>query len=146
MSEFGPRWLGCPRSGRGARGRALGPLVGRREVGAVAASFPIDQMMIDGWFLSRSTIRCDAVQVGRRPRRVVGQPVLRIRAEAVALDVRFVDEVEAVPVAQVVPLRVVRVVRRAHGVHVVLLHQLDVAHHHGAVERAARVTARARGG
>ena len=46
-----------------------------------------------------------------------------------ALDVRLVDEVEAVLVAQLVPALVVGVVGEAHRVEVVALHDLDVADH-----------------
>ncbi len=45
------------------------------------------------------------------------------------LDVRLVDDVEAEPVAELEPVRVVRIVRRAHGVDVELLHQPHVPLH-----------------
>ena len=60
--------------------------------------------------------------------------------EGVRLDVRLVDHVEAVAVAEVEPVRVVRVVRRAHGVDVELLHQPRVGLHQLAADRtSARV-------
>jgi hypothetical protein len=48
---------------------------------------------------------------------------------AVRFDIRLVQHVQAVFVGQVVPARIVRIVRGAHGVDVGLLHQLDVLAH-----------------
>ena len=81
--------------------------------------------MMHGWFLSRSTIRDPAVEKGRCVARVAADlVVVRVR-----LDVRLVDHVEPVLVAEVVPVGVVRIVRGAHGVDVELLHQAHVAEH-----------------
>ena len=70
-----------------ARGVALlGPLVARpRRSARRPIRCPCDQMITEGWFLSRSTMRCDAVQVGRLPGRIVGQAVLRVVAVVVRL-------------------------------------------------------------
>ncbi len=70
-----------------------------------------------------------AVEDGRLPDRVVGDAVPRVGSEPVGLEVGLVDEVEAVPVAEVVPLGIVGIVGRPHRVDVVLLHQLDVVDH-----------------
>jgi hypothetical protein len=64
----------------------------------------------------------DPLEHGGRPPRVLGEaPQVGVR-----LDVGLVDHVHAEAVAHVVEVVVVRVVRRAHGVQVVLLHQHDV--------------------
>jgi len=55
----------------------------------------------------------------------------------VRLDVRLVDDVQAEPVAELEPVRVVRIVRRAHGVDVELLHQLHVPLHQLPGDRAS---------
>ena len=77
--------------------------------------------------------------VGRLPRGVVAERPVEAVPEAVRLDVGLVDDVEAVLVAEVVPLLHVGIVRRADEVEVVLLHQLDVADHQGARHHLARV-------
>src|SRR3954463_16791062 len=105
-------------------------------------SLPSDHMMMLGWFLSRSTVRRmrstsasrqtgSAGGVRPPPGRWVGRlpPPLQ-REEAVRLEVALVDDVEAELVAQLEEARVRRVVRRAHRVDVVGLHELDVAAHH----------------
>jgi hypothetical protein len=65
---------------------------------------------------------------GRRPRRVVGDVDLLL-PQLVALDVRLVHHVEPELVAELLPKGFVRVVRGAHRVEVVLLHQPDVLEH-----------------
>ena len=79
-----------------------------------------------------------AVEVRRLPRRLVAQRRVGVVAHPVRLDVRLVDDVEAVLVGEVVPARVVGVVAGPHAVHVRLLHQLDVAAHRGLGDVAAR--------
>ena len=69
-------------------------------------------MMTDGWFLSRSTMRTRAVQVRGEPRGVVAEGAFRLVTHPVRLDVGLVDHVEAVFVAEVVPLGHVGVVAR----------------------------------
>ena len=54
-------------------------------------------------------------------------------------DVGFVNQVDAIPVAQIVPARVVGVVAGAHGVDVELFHQLNVLDHGLHSDRVARV-------
>ena len=44
-------------------------------------------------------------------------------------EIRLIDNVNAVFIAQIIPVRTVRVMRRAHGVDVVLLHDADVCLH-----------------
>ncbi len=117
------------------------PLIAGREVRAVAglvAHRPDHHRRV---VLVALDHPLDAIQVRRPPGWVVGEPVLHVVAITVALDVRLVDDVEAVEVAELVPLGVVRVVRGADGVHVVLLHQLDVADHQRAIEVVAGVGA-----
>jgi len=55
----------------------------------------------------------------------------------VALDVRLIDQVDAILVAQFVPAGMVRIVAGAHRVQVVLLDQADVLQHRGLVDRLA---------
>jgi hypothetical protein len=62
-----------------------------------------------------------------------GVHVARIAADLVVvgvrLDVCLVDDVEAVAIAEVEPVGIVRVVGRPHGVHVELLHEPRVGLH-----------------
>ena len=69
----------------------------------------------------------DAFAKGGKPARVVCQAAHRLHA--VGFDIGFVDHVEAIAVAQSIPERMVRVVRTAHRVEVMLLHQFNVAPH-----------------
>ena len=62
---------------------------------------------------------------GRVPVGDVGEQA----ADAVRFEIGLVHQVDAVLVAQVVPARVVGIVRGPHGVDVVALHQLDVLDH-----------------
>ncbi len=86
------------------------------------------------------------VDVGGLPVLVIRQPVqVAGQAKTVAFQVGFVDHVQAVAVAQVQPARIVGIVRGAHGVDVVLLHQGDVLHHrfvgHGVAQVGVRLVA-----
>ncbi|CUY74704.1 Uncharacterised protein [Serratia marcescens] len=88
----------------------------------------------------------DALAHRRQPQRIVSQAVHRLHA--VSLDIGFVHHVQPVAVAQPIPQRVVGIVRAAHRVEVVLLHQQDiVAHrrlvHHLAVARVMLVAVNA---
>ena len=44
-------------------------------------------------------------------------------------DVGLVDQIQAVLITQIVPLRIVRIVAGPHGVQIKLLHYLDIADH-----------------
>ena len=77
----------------------------------------------------------DALAHGREPLRIVRQAAHR--HHAVGLNIGFVDHVEAVAIAQPVPEGMVRVVGAAHGVKVMLLHQLNIPAHGGLVHRLA---------
>ena len=70
-----------------------------------------------------------AVEEQRLPGGIVRQAIAGVVAVVVRLDVGFVDHVQPEPIAEPVPLGRVRVVGRAHGVHVELLHERDVTHH-----------------
>ena len=59
----------------------------------------------------------------------VGEVVLEVRVEAVSFDVGLVYHHETVQVAELVPPRVVGVVRAPHSVEVVALHLLDIPYH-----------------
>ncbi len=72
---------------------------------------------------------------GGQPRRVPA----RFIPDAVRLDVRLVDHVEAIFVAEIVPARIVGVVAGTHGVEVEALHQQDVLDHRRHTDRVARV-------
>ena len=84
-----------------------------------------------------------AVHVGLAPGGVVAEGIA-VRAVAVGFQVRLVDDVQAVLIAERVPAAVVGVVAGAHAVDVVRLHQGDVAEHgadadHGAERGVALV-------
>ena len=89
-------------------------------------------MITEGWFLSRSTMRMPRSRKAG-PARVAAEMIV----VGVALDVRLVDEIEAVPIAELVPALVVGVVGEAHRVEIVPLHDLDVADHVRQVEGLA---------
>ncbi|MNC22080.1 hypothetical protein D3C75_700700 [compost metagenome] len=65
----------------------------------------------------------------RQPARIVSQAAHW--HHAVRFDIGLIHDVQPVAVAQPVPERVIRIMRAAHGVKIVLLHQLDVAAHGG---------------
>ena len=67
----------------------------------------------------------------------IARVVAQLVVEGVRLGVRLVDHVEAVAVAEVEPVGVVRVVRGARRVDVELLHQPRVGLHRRARQRAA---------
>ena len=56
-----------------------------------------------------------------------------------AFDVGFVYHIHTVDVTQLIPARVVGIVRSAHAVDVVLFHQFQVAYHGGFVHYMAVV-------
>ena len=85
-----------------------------------------------------------AVHAGRFPLRIAGgvaRPVLGVGpftlfvqgraglAESMRLQVALIDDVKPIPIAQIKPARIVRIVAAAHCIHVVGLHQQDVANH-----------------
>ena len=70
-----------------------------------------------------------AAHVGVEPSRIVAQRPVQIVPHAVRFDVGLVVHVQAVFVAEVVPVGVVGVMRGAHCVEVVGLHQADVLAH-----------------
>jgi hypothetical protein len=108
------------------------------KLGPIPASLPSDQKMIDGWFLSRSTML--ATRLTWAPSQAGSKPSCRLsRVQAgsrcpndhigVALDIGLVHHIEAVLVGQGVPALVIGIVRGAHGVDVVALHQpMSLAH------------------
>ena len=63
------------------------------------------------------------------PFRLVGERLFGGVTHSVRLDVGFVDEVDSVFVAQLVPLRVVGIMRSAHGVDIVALHKFEILNH-----------------
>ena len=106
----------------------LGEIVGVEEVLPVAglvAKAPDD----DGRMVAVSAHHpFDTVCYLLVVQRVLGDCAIPV-AESVSLVVRFVDDIEAIFIAQLVPVRVVRVVAGAHRVDVQLLHYPDVAEH-----------------
>ncbi|CZW78027.1 Uncharacterised protein [Enterobacter hormaechei] len=64
---------------------------------------------------------------GRQPARIVRQAAHR--HHAMGFNIRLIDHVQAVAIAKRVPQRVIRIMRAAHGIEVMLLHQFDVAAH-----------------
>ncbi|CCJ95511.1 hypothetical protein BN131_3184 [Cronobacter malonaticus 681] len=77
----------------------------------------------------------DALAVGAKPHRIVRKTAHRLHA--VGFNVGFIHHVQPVAAAQLIPARLVGVVRTAHGVKVVLLHQQDILHHRRLVHRLA---------
>ena len=86
------------------------------------ASLPRDQMMIEGYHG-----HC-AVHMCRFPIRVVPERLLAV-PHAVRLHIGLVDHVDPVPVAELVPKRIVGVMGGAHRVDVEALHEPDVRDH-----------------
>ena len=117
-----------------ARGIALAHPVGRRVVvGAVAALVaerPQDHRRV-------VLVALDHVLHALEERGGVARVGAQVVVVRVRLDVRLVDHVQAVAVAEVEPVRVVGVVRAAHGVDVEALHEPDVGLHQLARDRAA---------
>ena len=71
------------------------------------------------------------VDVSIAPLRRVGKPapIAAVHAEAVRLQIRFINHIQAVLIAQIQPVGIVWVMRRADAVDVVLLHELNVLDH-----------------
>ena len=69
----------------------------------------------------------DALAHGRQPCGIVGEAIHR--HHAVGFNIGFVDDIQAVTIAQGVPQRVIWVMGAAHGIEIILLHQDDVLHH-----------------
>mmetsp|Transcript_1836 Transcript_1836/g.6042 ORF Transcript_1836/g.6042 Transcript_1836/m.6042 type:complete len:203 (-) Transcript_1836:280-888(-) len=109
----------------------------RRMAAAMAAklrpsppSLPKDQTTTHGWLRSRATMRSPrATYALSHAGRLARKPSSLRTKKAVGLHVGLVGHVEAEGVAEVVPRRGVRVVRRAHRVEVEALHQLCVELH-----------------
>ncbi len=123
---------------RPARVGQFDPVVGRLEVRPVArlvAQAPHNHRRVVAVACHVALV---ALQMRQRIVRVLGQRVLAV-AHAVALDVSFRHEVESIAVAQVIPVRVVRVVARAHRIDVQFLHPLHVALHVGAAHHISAV-------
>ena len=114
----------------------------RRGSAPSPASLPSDQTITHGCDRSRCTMR-DARSTSARAGTACRDSD---RQRAWRLDVRLVDDVQAEFVAQVVERLVVRVVRRAHRVDVVLLHQFEVAADVVDRDRPAAVGMVSRGG
>ena len=69
-----------------------------------------------------------ALDVRFQERGIAGQGLVAI-AHTVRLDVRFGHHIDAVFVAELIPVRVVGIMAGTHGVHVELLHQPDILFH-----------------
>jgi len=114
----------------GARGIALlQPAVGGAEVvtkPGLVAQRPADDAGVVFVALEHAD---GAVEMRGAPRRFRREGLVLVVANAVALDVGLADHVEAVLVAERIPLGGVGIVAGADGVDVVLLHQADVLHH-----------------
>ena len=113
----------------GARGiHCLHTVIGRLEVGAIAgliAQRPEDDARI---VEVAGHVTLVAFDVSLQVRWVLGQGLLAI-AHAVALHIGLGHQVDAVLVAQLVPLSVVGVVASAHGIDVQFLHDADILNH-----------------
>ena len=115
------------------------PIVCGLEVGAVAAfvaETPYNHARMVFVALDESVL---AVENRRFPRFGGGGMHTRFhlgprrRPVAVNLDIGLVDKINAIAVAKLIPQRRLRVVARAHGVDIVLLHGADVFHHRLAI-------------
>ena len=69
-----------------------------------------------------------ALAHGGQPAGIVSETAHR--HHAVGFDIGLVNHIQAIAIAKPVPQRMVWVVRAAHGVEVVLLHDFDIATHH----------------
>ena len=113
---------------RARRVGTLDPVVAGLEVGTrtgLVAQRPDDDRGVVAVALDHAAV---ALQVRLGEGRNARQRELLV-AHAVRLDVGLVDDIDAVAVAELVPLRVVGIVRRAHGVDVELLHDADILQH-----------------
>ena len=112
---------------RAGRVVALQPVIHRFMVAAAAGFIsqrPDNNRRVVAVALQHSA---DAGAEGREPGRIVGKTIHR--HHAVGFNISFVNDVQAIAVAQPIPARSVWIVRAAHGVEVVLLHQQNVLHH-----------------
>jgi len=109
----------------------VNPFTGGFEADAVAG-FVAEGPDGDGGVVFVAFEHADgAVEVGGGPFGFVAEGDVGTVAYTVGFDVGFVNEVEAVFVAEFVPAGDVGVVAGADGVDVVLFHELDVAEHGG---------------
>src|SRR3954468_18348571 len=69
-----------------------------------------------------------AVEVSLSPIRIAGQAALP-ETHPMTFNVRLVDEIKAVAIAEIIPRRLIRIMRATHRVDVELLHALDVDFH-----------------
>src|SRR5207248_3580707 len=69
-----------------------------------------------------------AVQVSVRPLRSSGETSFS-ETHAMAFDVGFVDEIKPIAITQIVPGRLIWIMRATHGIDIELLHTLDVGFH-----------------
>ncbi len=76
-----------------------------------------------------------ALAKGGEPARIVRQTAHWLHA--VGFNIGFIDHIKAVAVAQAIPEGMVRIVRAAHRVKVMLLHQFDVAPHQRLIHNLA---------
>ena len=107
---------------------ALEPLIGRLEVGAVprfVAEGPDDNARMVAVAIRHAL---GAVHVRVEPLGGIGERVFSV-AHAVRFDIRFIDDIEAVEVAEIVPARIVRIMAGANGVDVEGLHERDIFEH-----------------
>ena len=124
---------------------ALDRVAHRSEVGARSALVP--KRPDDDARVVLVTLRhCDgSIDVSEPPRGIVPENPIA-RAECVAFLVRLVHDVDAVLVAEPVPVRVVRVVAGADEIDVGPLHQDDVTFHRLPIHKSTRSWDGARGG
>ena len=106
----------------------LNPIVGIFEVLAVACfvtQTPNDdgRMVLQHQHIVLIALDVSIVVVG-----TLGKCLVAI-THSVALDIGFSSDVNAIDVAELIPTWVVRIVAGAHGIHIELLHHLDVLNH-----------------
>jgi len=113
---------------RAARVPSLDPVIGCHEIRAVARLVPQRPDNNGGVVLIAFHHPYGTVHVRVQPFGRVGQRLATV-SHAVAFNIRFIYHVQAVLVAQIVPGRLVRVMRGAHGIDIVLLHDQDIFDH-----------------
>ena len=119
----------------GARRIQLSSQVSHGEKRVACAGLIAEGPHHDGWVIFVALDHSlQAIETRRFPGRVAAgnEAVHTLR-----LQVRFIDHVDAVAIAQFVPVRMVRVMGSTHGVDVEALHQQDVLQHGLAWNRAA---------
>ena len=104
------------------------PVVGTLEVDSVAGFISQRPDDDSGMILGTFVHPVGAVHVCGQPGSVFGKRSSPI-SHAVGFDICFINHVQSVAVAKLIPVRVSRIMRVTHHVDIVLFHQFDVQFH-----------------